>query len=820
MKHSYSNDDTCFSIDEILEEDFDALLDEGSKILHSIEGTLLEEEIFAEFDEFMTMTADENSNSESDLEDPPFEKITINTDYKIKTSLEEPPTDLELKSLPDNLEYVFLEEPYFLPVIISSQLSKEKKKKLVSVLKKHKEALPGKQQTFLRCKDAHLVLNWEKCHFMVKEGIVLGHKVSSAGLEVDKDTPFEFDKCQEAFKLLKEKLTCAPVIVSPKWNLSFELMCDASDFTVGGVLGNISKRDEMSLNNIQVCEIFDIWGIDFMGPFPKSYKFEYILVAVDYVSKWAEAQALPTNDARAVITFLKKLFCHFEIPKALINDRGSLEDISSGSATFDGEEFLCSLTMRINKRTEKGDVNANASKTASFVTDMSNPVLLVLCDLCKISSHVHDDFLKRVVSPPVVTTSNVITPTIEKTNDSFQTVGKKKKRKGKSKSTNGGQFAGPSVKPNVRYEPKATTSAPKKGATNVGNASKSSTISKTTCTSSKNDNIITSNSYSALNEEEDIDNVYDETDLQGNDLLLFTRVSDLYTITLQDLSSPTLICFLAKASLIQAWLWHQRLSHLNFDTINLLSKNDIMNGLPKLKFIKDQLFSSYELGKAKRSSFKTIAIKRSKKRSDFLHMDLCGPMRVEIINGKKYILVIVDDYSRYTWTHFLRSKDKTPENDVVEIRNHTLVEASQTVLFTSKLPLFFWAEAIATACYTQNRSLIIPRHEKTPYQIINDRKPTLKHLHIFGRTCYLTRDGENLDKMKEKRDVCIFVGYSTQSKGYRVYNKRTRLIVESIYFSFYEIKDLSMASDYHNSGLAPQRQMTPGDNNSSDLAPQ
>ncbi|GJW21568.1 hypothetical protein Tco_0032190 [Tanacetum coccineum] len=140
MKHSYSNEDTCFSIDvidEILEEDFDALLNEGSKTLHSIKGTLLEKEIFAEFDEFMAMTADENS--ESDTEEPPFEKITINTDYKIKTSLEEPPTVLELKPLPDNLEYVFLEEPSFLPVIISSQLSQEKKNKLVYVLKKHKQ---------------------------------------------------------------------------------------------------------------------------------------------------------------------------------------------------------------------------------------------------------------------------------------------------------------------------------------------------------------------------------------------------------------------------------------------------------------------------------------------------------------------------------------------------------------------------------------------------------------------------------------------------------------------------------------------------------
>ncbi|GJV54740.1 reverse transcriptase domain-containing protein [Tanacetum coccineum] len=121
-KYSYSNDDTCFSIDVIDEilEDFDALLDEGSKILHSIKGTLLEEEIFSEFNEFMVMTANENSESESDIEEPPLKKITINTDYKIKTSLEEPPTDLELKPLPDNIEYVFLEEPSFLPVIISS----------------------------------------------------------------------------------------------------------------------------------------------------------------------------------------------------------------------------------------------------------------------------------------------------------------------------------------------------------------------------------------------------------------------------------------------------------------------------------------------------------------------------------------------------------------------------------------------------------------------------------------------------------------------------------------------------------------------------
>ncbi|GKB62283.1 reverse transcriptase domain-containing protein [Tanacetum coccineum] len=131
-------------IDEILEEDFDALLDEGSKILHSIKGTILKERLFAEFDEFMAMTADENSESDSKTEEPPFVKITFNTDYKITTSLEEPLSDLELTHLPDNLEYVFLEEHSFLPVIISYELSGQNKNKLISVLKRHKQAFAWK----------------------------------------------------------------------------------------------------------------------------------------------------------------------------------------------------------------------------------------------------------------------------------------------------------------------------------------------------------------------------------------------------------------------------------------------------------------------------------------------------------------------------------------------------------------------------------------------------------------------------------------------------------------------------------------------------
>ncbi|GJS98063.1 reverse transcriptase domain-containing protein [Tanacetum coccineum] len=371
-----------------------------------------------------------------------------------------------------------------------------------------------------RCEETNLVLNWEKCHFMVKEGIVLGHKILGASIEVDrakidviaklpyptnvkgvrsflghagfyrrfikdfsmiykpmtkhlmKDMKFDFsDDCKKAFNILKEKLTTAPNVISPDWNIHFELICNTSDFTVGAILGqridekfkpiyyasktqnnakehyttteknflqfkqdakprlirwvlllqgfnieikdkrgaenlaadhlsrlvnpdlgtfmeeeiadeflgehlmvlktelnndepwdhhsalvtgrkvyesgffwptifkdakdyimrcdacqrsgNISSRSEMPQNNIQVCDVFDVWGLDFMGPFPNSKGNKYIFVAVDYVSKWVEAQALPMNDARVVIKFLRRLFARFGVPKALISNRGT-----------------------------------------------------------------------------------------------------------------------------------------------------------------------------------------------------------------------------------------------------------------------------------------------------------------------------------------------------------------------------------------------------------------------------------------------------------------------------------------------------------------
>ncbi|GJS05756.1 uncharacterized mitochondrial protein-like protein [Tanacetum coccineum] len=152
------------------------------------------------------------------------------------------------------------------------------------------------------------------------------------------------------------------------------------------------------------------------------------------------------------------------------------------------------------------------------------------------------------------------------------------------------------------------------------------------------------------------------------------------------------------------------------------------------------------------------------------------------------------------------STARIPEhNGVVERQNRNLVEAARTMLSAAKVPLFFWAEAITTTCFTQNRSHVIPQHEKTPYHIFNGRKSSVKFFYIFGTLCYIARDGENLDKIKEKGDACIFVGYSTQSRAYMVFNKRTRIIVETIHVNFDELPQ--MASDHVSSDPVPQSEI-------------
>nr|GEV81985.1 hypothetical protein [Tanacetum cinerariifolium] len=236
----------------------------------------------------------------------------------------------------------------------------------------------------------------------------------------------------------------------------------------------------------------------------------------------------------------------------------------------------------------------------------------------------------------------------------------------------------------------------------------------------------------------------------------------------------------------------------------------LVKGLPKLKFEKDHLCSACAMSKSKKKSHKPKSKDTNQEKLYLLHMDLCGPMRVESVNGKKYILVIVDDYSRFTWevgiSHETSVACSPHQNGVVKRRNHTLIEAARTMLIYAQASLFLWAEAVATICYIQNRSIIRLRHEKTPYELLHNKLPDLSFLHVFGALCYLTNDSENLRKLQPKADIGIFISYAPTKKAFWIYNRRTRRIIETIHVDFDELT--AMASEQSSSGPA-LNEMTP-----------
>ncbi|KAJ9536611.1 hypothetical protein OSB04_un000212 [Centaurea solstitialis] len=312
---------------------------------------------------------------------------------------------------------------------------------------------------------------------------------------------------------------------------------------------------------------------------------------------------------------------------------------------------------------------------------------------------------------------------------------------------------------------------------------------------------------------------------EGKELLVGSRRTNLYTIRLQHKLQSMSPCFLTRSSLRQAVLWHKRLSHLNFRYIDKIVKHQLVSGIPMIKFEQEEMCPGCEKGKMKRVSHPPKPEQGSKSPLSLLHMDLCGPMKFQSLAGRKYILVIVDDFSRYTWTKFLKSKDetssliinfikavqvqlnlpvqtvrtdngtefkniilktfyntfgitqtfsaaRTPEqNGVVERRNRTLVEAARSMLAESQLPQYLWAEAVNTACYTQNRSIIHRRFGKTPYHILFGRVPSVGHFKVFGCKCFVLNESENRGKFGPKSDELIFVGYSESSIAYRVLNE-------------------------------------------------
>nr|GEY19336.1 hypothetical protein [Tanacetum cinerariifolium] len=244
----------------------------------------------------------------------------------------------------------------------------------------------------------------------------------------------------------------------------------------------------------------------------------------------------------------------------------------------------------------------------------------------------------------------------------------------------------------------------------------------------------------------------------------------------------------------KSWLWHHRLSHLNFGAINHLARQGLVRGFPKLKFEKDHLCSACTMGKSKKKSHKPKSEDTNQEKLYLLHIDLCGPMRVESVNGKKYLLVIVDDYSRFTWVKCLRSKDEALD---------FIIKFLKMIQVRLKMPV---RQAVATACYTQNRSIIRLHHGKTPYELLHNKLPDLLFLHVFGALCYPTNDSGNLGKLQPKAGIGIFIGYAPTKKAFQIYNRCTRRIIKTIHVDFDELT--AMVSEQSSSGPV-LNEMTP-----------
>ena len=284
-------------------------------------------------------------------------------------------------------------------------------------------------------------------------------------------------------------------------------------------------------------------------------------------------------------------------------------------------------------------------------------------------------------------------------------------------------------------------------------------------------------------------------------------------------------------------LWHQRLGHVNLKNLKRLSRKEIVRGLPNLGSKDDMICGPCQIGKQVKSPHRKLNEITTSKPLELVHLDLVGPVQTLSLGGKKYFLVMVDDFSRYTWVAFLKDKSEafecfrtiynqvqnekglqnlsfvrirsdhgtefenasfkdfckdkgikhefsapiTPQqNGIVERKNRVLLDMSRVILNCKNLAKHFWAEAVNTSCYIANRAYLRPGTKKTPYELWKGKRPQVKYFRIFGSTCYILRDREHLGKFDSRSDEGIFLGYSTTSRAYRVYNVRTKTMMESI----------------------------------------
>ena len=313
---------------------------------------------------------------------------------------------------------------------------------------------------------------------------------------------------------------------------------------------------------------------------------------------------------------------------------------------------------------------------------------------------------------------------------------------------------------------------------------------------------------------------------------------DLYVVDFSGTTTPHALCLYAKAD--KGWLWHRRLAHVNMRTLQRLHSEGHILGINDVSFAKDRVCRACIEGKMHETPHKALNQITTERCLELLHMDLFGPPSHDSLGGKKYCLVIVDDFSRYTWVFFFKYKSETQQtvidfanevqrkhnatilsirsdngtefknytldeflsdegikhqystpytpqqNGVAERKNRTLMDAARSMLAEFKSPYNFWAEAISTACHATNRLYLRKNKNKTPYELLTGKKPNVSYFRVFGCKCYILKKGVRLSKFESKAQEGIFVGYSNQSHAYRVYNKANGRVEETSNVKFDE----------------------------------
>nr|GEW68282.1 hypothetical protein [Tanacetum cinerariifolium] len=324
-------------------------------------------------------------------------------------------------------------------------------------------------------------------------------------------------------------------------------------------------------------------------------------------------------------------------------------------------------------------------------------------------------------------------------------------------------------------------------------------------------------------------------------LLRVLRENNMYNVDLKNIvPSGDLTCLFAMATLNESHLWNRRLGHINFKTTNKLVKGNLVRGLPSKVFKNNHTCVACKKGKKRRASCKSKPISSVSHPLQRLHMDLFRPTFVKSLNKKSYFLVVTDDYCRFSWVFFLATKVETSiilktfitgienqinhkvkiirsdnrtefknhdlnqcfrmkgikrefsvartpqQNRVAERKNRTLIEAARTMLADSLLPIPFWAEAVNTACYIQNRVLVTKPHNKTPYELLLSIAPSIGFMRPFECPVTILSILDPLGKFDGKADEGFLVGYYVSSKAFRVFNSRSRIVQETLHINFLE----------------------------------